>query len=125
MKTIAYHTVDKSTWGHGPWTTEPDKVQWLDPVSDLPCLMVRNHVGAWCGYVGMSHNHPYYERDYDDCDLDVHGGLTFASKCSHGNEAESICHVGENNEDDNVWWLGFIGDLRNAAANITRNGEAS
>lgn len=66
MKTIAEHTTDKSAWGPGPWQEEPDKVQWLDEASGLPCLAVRNEqYGNWCGYVGVSAGHPLYEVEYD------------------------------------------------------------
>lgn len=61
-----------------PWDNEPDKVQWIDPATDLDCLAVRNPIGAWCGYVGVPNDHPYYGQPYDDIPVSVHGGLTFA-----------------------------------------------
>lgn len=86
MQTIEYRTIDKSSWPRGEWDNEPDKVQWQDAETGLPCLVVRGPHGAWCGYVGVAKGHPYYEQDYDKVhdvnhDLSVHGGLTFASKC--------------------------------------------
>ena len=33
-----------------------------------------------CGYVGLPKGHTLENRDYDDFNFDVHGGLTFASK---------------------------------------------
>lgn len=108
MKTLEYRTVDKSGWGDGPWQSEPDKKQWLDPATQLPCLIVRNLSGVLCGYVGVAPGHPLYGLPYDDCeDLDVHGGLTFSGACGHGDEAKSICHVPGNGEPDTVWWFGF------------------
>lgn len=109
MQTIEYHTKDKSDWGDGPWQNEPDKRQWRDEATGLPCLIVRNW-GAWCGYVGVSRGHPLYGASYDDDraeDIDVHGGLTFAGPCRPGNETHAICHKVEPGEDDDVWWLGF------------------
>lgn len=105
---------DKSKWpDRGPWDLEPDKVQWTDKATGLPCLAVRNRV-HWCGYVGVSRSHPCYGLDYDAVyermpDLDVHGGLTFADRCSPGDpETELIiCHVPEPGQSDDVWWLGF------------------
>jgi hypothetical protein len=45
-----YRTIDKSAWGPGPWTDEPDKVQWTDTATGLPCLAKRNPRGGhWCG----------------------------------------------------------------------------
>lgn len=111
MKTLEYRTVDKSEWGQGGWLDEPDKKQWRDAATGLPCLIVRGvFTGALCGYVGVTRDHPLHGKDYDAADqrVDVHGGLSFASSCSHGDETRSICHVVEPGEpDDDVWWLGF------------------
>lgn len=119
MKTIEYRTMQKEKWGDGPWLTEPDKKQWLDDVTGYPCLIVRNPLGALCGYVGVNAKHPCYDQDYDNVDVDVHGGLTFSNPCQKYTaenmhlgpieqmQAEAICHLVENDEDDNIWWLGF------------------
>lgn len=105
MQTIEYSTADKSQWGHGPWLQEPDKVQWKDEETGLPCLIVRNRGGAWCGYVGVSEGHKFYGIGYSSCVhgaacptpkdgeyhycehrpesfLEAHGGITFADFCS-------------------------------------------
>lgn len=111
METKEYHTVEgKEKWGDGPWVTEPDKKQWQDAATGLPCLIVRNPGGALCGYVGVSEGHKFYRIDYDNVDLveGVHGGLTFANMCSPSDkEGEGICHVPGPGEPDHVWWLGF------------------
>ncbi len=106
-----YTTVDKGEWGPGPWMDEPDKVQWRDEVTGLPCLAKRNPLaGNWCGYVGVEQGHPFFEVWYGDGPEDevaVHGGLTFSAACQEGPEATTICHVPEPGESDHVWWLGF------------------
>jgi hypothetical protein len=102
MKLIEETTIDKSTWGSGPWQSEPDKVQWPDPATGLPCLIVRNYGGALCGYVGVSEGHPYFKKEYGDVDVSVHGGLTYSGLCTG-----HICHIPEPGEPDHVWWLGF------------------
>lgn len=112
MRTIEYRTQDKTKWGDGPWQIEPDKVQYADPWTGLPCLVRRSEgSGALCGYVGVPRSHPLYGKRYMDgsavADLDVHGGITFAAKCAPGDEPTAICHVVEPGEDDDVWWLGF------------------
>lgn len=108
MKDIEYKTEDKSTWARGPWDREPDKMQFTDSMTGLPCLIKRNGTGALCGYVGVPKDHPAYEKFYDNVDAQVHGGLTYSSFCAPlGDEAHSICHVVEDGEDDKVWWLGF------------------
>lgn len=108
METLEYRdVVDKSEWDRGPWDNEPDKVQWRDDATGLPCLIVRGPMGGWCGYVGVPEGHPWHGKGYDECPANVHGGLTFASACSHGDQDKSICHVPAPGESDNVWWLGF------------------
>lgn len=107
MQTIEYYsTVDKSSWDSGPWQNEPDKKQWQDKTTLLPCLVVRGPVGVLCGYVGVSSSHRWYQRSYNSCSLpegcndadswcdhviesqlSVHGGLTFSRGCAEINEA--------------------------------------
>jgi len=102
-------TVDKSTWPDGPWKTEPDKIQWVDELSQLDCLMVRNHMGSWCGYVGVDSAHPYYKRGYDDAGhLDCHGGLNYAAPCSESEyDYAGICHIPYPGRPHDIWWFGF------------------
>jgi len=104
MKTIEYTTIDKSKWGDGPWQNEPDKKQWLDTDTGLPCLIVRNYHGFLCGYVGVTEGHPAFKKHYEDIDVEVHGGLTFSDFCQ---ESADICHIVEPGENDRVWWIGF------------------
>lgn len=124
IETKEWRTIDKSKWLRGEWDTEPDKMQWSDEATGLPCLIVRGPLGALCGYVGVPKSHPFYGVDYGDCSLgiegerycshspqhfaEVHGGLTFADRCHphEDGEGRGICHVAPEGEDD-VWWLGF------------------
>jgi hypothetical protein len=112
MQTKEYRTIDRAAmgWGNGPWTDEPDKKQWQDITTGLPCRAVRNHFGAWCGYVGVAPNHPYYGLRYREVDdlVDVHGGLTFSDFCEPDASAESgICHVPGPREEAHIYWFGF------------------
>lgn len=108
MERLTYRTIDKSTWPRGAWDDEPDKEQWADPETGLPCLIVRGRAGAWCGYVGVPPNHPWYRQDYYDiAEVDIHGGLTYSDLCMEGSESTSICHIPGPGEPDHVWWLGF------------------
>lgn len=108
METIEYRTRDKSNWGDGPWQTEPDKAQWPDPATGLPCLITRAHHGALCGYVGVPQGHPYYGLNYSNVSLTAHGGLTFASACDpDAPEDIGVCHRPGPGEPDHVWWFGF------------------
>jgi len=112
-------TFDKSTWGDGPWQSEPDRIEFEH--AGLPCLMLRARNGGWCGYAAVPPSHPWHRKDYSSCLSDppcgddafcyedtpagrvtVHGGLTYADACQG-----HICHVPKPGEPDNVWWFGF------------------
>lgn len=114
----------------GPWQNEPDKAQWMDEETGLPCLIVRQgHSGHLCGYVGVPEGHPLYKVGYWDCPakcgkekyadggdncthdhpdslVDVHGGLTFASLCQEDKD-RGVCHTPGPGEPEHVWWFGF------------------
>lgn len=113
MKTLEYTTIDREKlgWAPGPWDGEPDKVQWQDEETGLPCLAVRHpSSGHWCGYVGVAETHPLYQVDCsmgEHC-FDVHGGITFGDMCSPGeDESKGVCHLPDEGEPDHVWWHGF------------------
>lgn len=90
-----------AAWGQGPWDDEPDRVDFEH--AGRRCLMLRNlRLGHWCGYVAVPPGHPYYGKDYDGLDVEVHGGLTYADAC-----AGDICHKAKPGEPDDLWWLGF------------------
>jgi hypothetical protein len=117
----SWTTVDKTSWGDGPWLTEPDKMQWVDEASGLDCLIVRNThgTGALCGYVGVPPGHPWHKVHYDAVSVpseddetggyvEVHGGLTYSDMCEEGrDESLGICHVPLPGRAADVWWLGF------------------
>lgn len=108
---------EKLTWGEGPWVDEPDKVQWVDTETNLDCLIVRNHSGVWCGYVGLPPGHRLHGVAYTEAEggdgqwwLDVHGGLTFSGACQDHEDADlshGICHLPLPGRPADVWWLGF------------------
>lgn len=107
----------------GEWTGEPDKVQWIDEATGLDCLILRNRIGALCGYVGIPAEHPWHGKGYSECvescnedwcyehspggRVEVHGGLTYADACHEGVGDDAICHVPEPGRPDDVWWFGF------------------
>jgi len=102
--------MDRSDWPPGPWDNEPDKKQWQDRETGLPCLIVRNSWGALCGYVGVPKSHPDHGKDWEAINVSVHGGVTFTGSCrpsTRGDPEYAICHTVPKDEDDNVWWIGF------------------
>lgn len=113
MQTKIYYTIDQTAqgWPTGPWGGEPDKVQWPDTSTSLPCLAVRNPIlGYWCGYVGMPPGHPLHGtyHDADNLDVNVHGGLIFSGESDpRRDETRDICHIPATGEPDDIWWFGF------------------
>lgn len=116
MNETILHFIDKSTYPPGPWMDEPDKVVWIDPETNLDCMIRRNHHGVWCGYVGVPENHPLYGIDYNSSDIDdnlshyialgkieVHGRLTYSEFCQENEKETGICHK----SDKEVYWFGF------------------
>lgn len=101
--------IDRAGWARGPWSCESDRLQWRTEAG-LTGLVVRNDLGALCGYVAVPSGHPLHGKDYGDVAVEVHGGLTYSGECSG-----HICHEPGPGESDDVWWLGFdcahAGDL--------------
>jgi hypothetical protein len=94
------HPIDRSNWRPGPWDGEPNRMDWRH--AGLPCFALRNRLGVWCGYVGVPRGHALFGLTYDEVDVRVHGGLTYASRCE-----APICHVPQPGESDEIWWFGF------------------
>lgn len=72
---------DRSKWNAGPWDQEPEDFVVFFHV-DVPCVLARNHMGAWCGYAGV--NQPHWLYGKEDSELYeyginpwVHGGITW------------------------------------------------
>ena len=64
----------------------------LIPMTWLPDSIPHGYA---CGYVGVPPDHPWYKKDYDDIEVDVHGGLTWSDN-SVGDEPAN-----------ELWWVGF------------------
>lgn len=47
-------------------------------------------------YVGVDSDHPWFGKAWNEIDVDVHGGVTWAKD-----------HV-PNQKPDGLWWLGFV-----------------
>lgn len=57
-------------WPDGPWNKEPDRVQFEH--EGLPCLLIRNELGAWCGYVGVYIDSPLFGICDSEIELPSH-----------------------------------------------------
>lgn len=132
LRKFYWPNTDKMSWRSGEWTQEPDKIQWIDKKSELPCVILRHSSrGHLCGYVGISPNHPFYSAGYSSCGyseceenwcdlapervINVRGGLTFSGSSTDLNTEERNAQDGFGiswlNEDgslmENIQWFGF------------------
>lgn len=88
----------RKTVKDGPWNHEGDRHQFK--VKGYDCLITRNTMLVWCGYVGLKPDHPWYGKPYNDIDCDAYGGLTYGEHCNG-----VVCH--KTDGDDDLYWIGF------------------
>ena len=62
----------------------------------LRAVVIMTELGHRCGYVGVPSEHKLFGVDYDEVDVEVHGGLTYSSGISEYPV-----------EDSKLWWLGY------------------
>lgn len=61
---------------NGPWLDEPD---WLEFVAHgFTCQIRRTPPGFLVGYIVLPLTHPLAGKPYDDVEIKVHGGWTYA-----------------------------------------------
>ncbi len=106
----AYKFAKTPNYSIGVWSSEPDKVVWVDKTTNFDCMIVRSYTtGTLCGYVGVPATHPLHGTCADELIVSpqVHGGLTFSGKCFEGASEEYclVCHTPSENGE--VWWFGF------------------
>ena len=65
-------------------------------VDGYRCAIVGRKMGHRCGYIGLPKEHKYYGKDYNDIDVDIHGGWTYSNN-SNDYPVES----------NGLWWIGF------------------
>jgi hypothetical protein len=114
VQTWTRNDTKEADWGPGPWVDEPDKAQWTDERTGLPCVARRNIDGAWCGYVAVNSDHPLWQVGWQDAGLRVEGiYVNYAAHCEEDGPIEDrVCHIPEPGQPDDVWWFGF--DLAHA-----------
>lgn len=61
----------------------------------LPWHIPQVEAGWGNGYIAVPPEHPWFGKDYDSIDADVHGGLTYGKD-----------HA-PNQKPDGYWWIGF------------------
>lgn len=119
MQTRSYRFINRKMywphdWPEGPWDDEPDKIQYTDAASGLPCLIIRNpSMGSLCGYVGVPPDHPWHGQDIWEMKdpPEAHGGVNYSAFCADEMPEEmGICHVPGSDDPPHVWWFGYACD---------------
>jgi len=115
-----------------PWWREDNKVEFES--DGLKCYMCRGPLGAWCGYVGIPPEHPWFGKSYDESiiptadmlglrDPNDHGSIElFLAMFSDKPPEEgirislamrvhgSLTYAADHRpgfEPDGLWWFGF------------------
>ena len=97
------YLVERQAWPSGPWDHEPDRVEFEH--SGLPCMLIRNRMGTWCGYAAVNPGHALHGAELGHETLDgvpVYGGISYTGACNG-----HICHVPKPGQPEDVWWFGF------------------
>jgi hypothetical protein len=98
--------IDKSSWGAGSWTNEPDRVEWIDQATGMLCIASRHpEHGSWCGYVAINPAHPLHGKSFTEVNLTAHRDrVNFAGRAS---DTENLLHLTRPGEPELFWWFGF------------------
>lgn len=100
-------TVDKAGWHDGPWHAEPDRVQWTDPLSDLPCLITRvPDLGCLLGYVAVPPGDPLHGADAGQVNARTLGAVVTFTGPSADIGTLDPADIPPCDLDDS-WWIGF------------------
>jgi hypothetical protein len=86
--------IDKTAWGEGPWQDEPDRQLWFDEATGFPCLINRNGLGTFSGYVGLPKGHPWHGSNR--IPAAVYNGPDYAGP-----------DIADISADEGYWWIGF------------------
>ena len=98
----------------GVWDGEPDLLEFR--VFGFECHAKRHDsMGHLCGYIEVDADHPWYGKDYNNVDADVHGGLTYCTSgwfgfdCAHaGDLVPKIAHLAHNYSGDVYRDMGYV-----------------
>lgn len=78
------------------------------------CVVIGQSIGHRCGYVAIPQSHKLFGVDYNEVDIDVHGGLTYGEYMDadlevneNGGMYEVTGRYPKDLEGGNFYWLGF------------------
>lgn len=91
--------------GNDPWNNEENRYSFY--YKGYLCLILRNHLGSLCGYVGVTSTNVFYQAE-PPMDLIVYGNISYAG---YG-DTETIGAPWfqrpiTDAEGRTLWWVGF------------------
>lgn len=57
----------------GPWNNEDDREEF--DIDGVPCVLQRDRLGYWCGYVLLSNGHPWANKSPEQIKAQVYGAV--------------------------------------------------
>lgn len=77
----------------GPWDDDFAKhpnLKYQFTYKNYDCAVRRGGMWAWCGYVKIPENHQYHEKNFEEMEINVHGGFTGGD--NEGRIGFDTCH---------------------------------
>jgi hypothetical protein len=104
ISSFSAHFIDKHNWSDGQWLNEPDLFIWVDPASQMPCIIIRDaDFGHLKAYIGVQASKEL-------------GGLTSLPlpqeinwKTAYLNIPDAVPGLNEAINSGQWWWAGFHG----------------
>jgi hypothetical protein len=101
---------------NGEWSGEPDLLEFR--VFGFECHAKRHDsMGHLCGYIQVDADHPWYGKDYNNVDVEVHGGLTYTTSsgwfgfdCAHSGDLVPRMYAlkGGHYSDETYKGMGYV-----------------
>lgn len=67
-------------------------------IDEFRCVIIGQKMGHRCGYIEIPADHKYYCVEYDDVNIEVHGGWTYSEYTYNNYPTEA---------SSKSWWIGF------------------
>lgn len=93
-KHLFSHEFKLKEFGYGEWLEEPDAIEFF--YKETRCAILRSPCGNLNGYINVDKAHPWFEKEFLEIDVEVHGGLSFSDfmeeeywvgfDCGHSND---------------------------------------
>lgn len=71
---LTEYNIPRTDWlPEGPWNAEDDREEF--EAAGLDCILQRDRLGHWCGFVKLPTGHPWANKAPDQIRAQVYGGV--------------------------------------------------